>query len=69
MEIVAPLVDMSKAEIVRLGTELGAPLDLTWSCYRGEARPCGSCDACVLRAWGFAAAGEEDRALSLDLAT
>jgi 7-cyano-7-deazaguanine synthase len=69
VEIVAPLVDMSKAEIVRLGTELGAPLDLTWSCYRGGAKPCGTCDACVLRARGFATAGEEDPALALDLAT
>jgi 7-cyano-7-deazaguanine synthase len=69
VEIVAPLVDMSKADIVRLGSELGAPLDLTWSCYRGGTRPCGTCDACVLRARGFAAAGEADPALALDLAT
>jgi 7-cyano-7-deazaguanine synthase len=52
-----PLIDRTKEQIVRLGTELGAPLRLTWSCYLGGDRPCGSCDACRLRAAGFAAAG------------
>jgi len=59
-----PLIGCSKEEIVRLGTDRGAPLQLTWSCYRGGDRPCGACDACVLRARGFAAAGIEDPALS-----
>jgi 7-cyano-7-deazaguanine synthase len=58
-----PLIERSKADIVRLGLELGAPLDLTWSCYRGGERPCGSCDACALRAKGFAEAGVPDPAL------
>ena len=57
-----PLIDCTKAEIVRLGVEHGAPLELTWSCYRGGDHPCGSCDACVLRAAGFAAAGVVDPA-------
>lgn len=61
--IVTPLIDRSKADIVRLGTEMGAPLGLTWSCYREGPRPCGSCDACVLRAAGFAGAGLPDPAL------
>ncbi len=59
-----PLIERTKAEIVRLGVDLDAPLHLTWSCYRGGTMPCGSCDACVLRAAGFAAAGVADPALA-----
>jgi 7-cyano-7-deazaguanine synthase len=62
--IKTPLVDLSKAEIVRLGLSLDAPLALTWSCYRGGPRPCGDCDACALRAKGFAEAGVPDPALA-----
>lgn len=58
-----PLADLTKEGIVRLGVEVGAPLELTWSCYRGGARPCGTCDSCVLRTRGFADAGLEDPAL------
>ena len=54
IEIVTPLIAMRKAEIVRLGLELGAPLDLTWSCYSREDRACGVCDSCVLRLRAFA---------------
>jgi 7-cyano-7-deazaguanine synthase len=57
-----PLLELTKAGIVALGMELGAPLHLTWSCYRGEARPCGRCEACTLRAKGFAEAGVADPA-------
>lgn len=63
VEIRTPLIAMTKADIVRRGVELAAPLHLTWSCYRGDDRPCGTCDACVLRAKGFAAAGHADPAL------
>jgi len=59
-----PLIDLSKSAIVRLGVELGAPLALTWSCYRGGPQPCRTCDACVLRARGFAEAGVEDPAFA-----
>ena len=58
-----PLIACTKEEIVRLGVGLGAPLQLTWSCYRGGDRPCGTCDACELRARGFAAAGVDDPAM------
>ncbi len=58
-----PLIDLTKGDIVRLGLSVGAPLDLTWSCYRGGAHPCGTCDACVLRSRGFAEAGQPDPAL------
>jgi 7-cyano-7-deazaguanine synthase len=59
-----PLVDLTKAGIVALGLEVGAPLELTWSCYRGGDRPCGTCDSCALRAKGFADAGIPDPALA-----
>jgi 7-cyano-7-deazaguanine synthase len=64
IRISAPLIELTKAEIVRLGRELDAPLALTWSCYQGGGRPCGHCDACLLRARGFAEAGVDDPALS-----
>lgn len=59
-----PLIECTKEQIVRLGIEHDAPLRLTWSCYRGGDRPCGRCDACELRARGFAAAGVADPAPS-----
>jgi 7-cyano-7-deazaguanine synthase len=63
IEVVAPLIGMTKAEIVRLGLDVDAPLGLTWSCYRGLDRPCGTCDSCTLRAKGFAEASARDPAL------
>lgn len=60
IEIVTPLIDLRKAEIVRLGLELGAPFDLTWSCYSREDAACGRCDSCVLRLRAFEAAGTTD---------
>jgi 7-cyano-7-deazaguanine synthase len=51
---------MRKAEIVRRGVELGAPLGLTWSCYSGEERACGRCDSCALRLRAFREAGLKD---------
>ncbi|HLZ43442.1 MAG TPA: 7-cyano-7-deazaguanine synthase QueC [Candidatus Sulfotelmatobacter sp.] len=60
IEIVTPLIAMRKAEIVRLGLELDAPFDLTWSCYSREDRACGVCDSCVLRLCAFASAGVQD---------
>jgi 7-cyano-7-deazaguanine synthase len=61
IEIVTPLIAMHKTEIIRLGLELEAPLDLTWSCYSSEDRACGVCDSCVLRLRAFATAGIEDQ--------
>jgi 7-cyano-7-deazaguanine synthase len=60
IRIETPLIALRKAEIVRLGLELGAPLDLTWSCYSREDQACGVCDSCVLRMRAFAAAGTSD---------
>jgi 7-cyano-7-deazaguanine synthase len=64
VQIRTPLLDLTKAGIAQLGIELGAPLHLTWSCYRGGPSPCGTCDACVLRARGFEEAGVADPSLS-----
>lgn len=60
ISIETPILFLSKEEIVRLGTELDAPLGLTWSCYRGGVKACGRCDSCILRLKGFADAGVED---------
>jgi 7-cyano-7-deazaguanine synthase in queuosine biosynthesis len=56
----APLIALSKAEIVREGTRLGVPWELTWSCYAGGDRACGRCDSCQLRLKGFSLAGLRD---------
>lgn len=55
-----PLIDLRKADIVKLGLEIGAPFDLSWSCYSREDRACGECESCVLRLKAFAAAGSTD---------
>src|ERR1700687_1770565 len=60
IRVVTPLIAMHKAEIVRLGLELRAPFDLTWSCYQREDRARGVCDSCVLRLRAFREAGAED---------
>ena len=60
IEIVAPLIGMHKHEIVRKGIELGAPLHLSWSCYRNTEEACGTCDSCALRLRAFEQAGVED---------
>ena len=53
IKIVTPLIDLTKAEIIKLGRKLGAPLEMTWSCYQGGKEPCGVCDSCLLRSKGF----------------
>jgi 7-cyano-7-deazaguanine synthase len=60
LEIVTPVIQMRKSEIVRRGRELGAPFALTWSCYQGEDLACGVCDSCALRLRAFEEAGVED---------
>lgn len=60
IEIRTPIIDMTKAEIVKKGIELNAPLHLTWSCYRRSDLACGTCDSCALRLRGFEQAGVKD---------
>jgi len=59
--IKTPLISLSKKEIVNLGVKLGAPLELTWSCYKGKRKACGKCDSCRLRLKGFEEAGLPDQ--------
>jgi 7-cyano-7-deazaguanine synthase len=60
IEIVTPVIAMSKKAIVQQGIALGAPLHLTWSCYQSEEAACGACDSCLLRLRAFAEAGQTD---------
>jgi 7-cyano-7-deazaguanine synthase len=60
IEIMTPVIAMRKSEIVRRGKQLGAPLNLTWSCYQLEDEACGTCDSCRLRLRAFAEAGLSD---------
>ena len=60
IRIKTPIIHLSKAEIVKKGIELGAPLQLSWSCYRSEDLACGTCDSCALRLRGFERAGVKD---------
>jgi 7-cyano-7-deazaguanine synthase len=60
ISIATPLIHLRKSQIVRLGLEVGAPFDLTWSCYSRQDQACGVCDSCVLRLRAFAAAGASD---------
>ncbi|MCA1636210.1 MAG: 7-cyano-7-deazaguanine synthase QueC [Acidobacteria bacterium] len=60
VEIRTPVISLRKSEIIRRGVELGAPLGLTWSCYRAEDAACGACDSCALRLRAFREAGVRD---------
>jgi 7-cyano-7-deazaguanine synthase len=60
MEIVTPVIQLKKSEIIRRGIELGAPLHLTWSCYQNEDVACGVCDSCLLRLRAFGKARVTD---------
>lgn len=60
IKIEAPLLQLTKSEIIKTGLKLNAPLADTWSCYRGEELACGRCDSCILRLKGFKDAGVED---------
>lgn len=64
VHVVAPLVSMNKATVVKTGLDLGTPYEMTWSCYEGGERPCGTCGTCIDRAAAFAANGVEDPALA-----
>jgi 7-cyano-7-deazaguanine synthase len=63
LKMEAPFIKLNKAEVVKMGLELGVPYELTWSCYEGGEKPCGKCGTCLDRAKAFAANGVEDPAL------
>jgi 7-cyano-7-deazaguanine synthase len=60
IKIEAPLLHLTKSEIIKTGLKLDAPLANTWSCYRGGELACGRCDSCILRLKGFKDVGVED---------
>jgi 7-cyano-7-deazaguanine synthase len=60
IRINAPLLHLTKAEIIKTGVKLNVPFSKTWSCYRGEAKACGYCDSCLLRLKGFQEAKVKD---------
>jgi 7-cyano-7-deazaguanine synthase len=60
VEIVAPLIALHKHQIVQKGIELGAPFQLSWSCYQNSEKACGKCDSCALRLRAFRQAGVMD---------
>lgn len=60
LEIEAPFVKMTKADVVKMGLELGVPYELTWSCYEGLDKPCGICGTCIDRKSAFEKNGKID---------
>ena len=63
LTIEAPFVKINKANVVKIGLEIGVPYELTWSCYEGNEKPCGKCGTCIDRANAFKANGIEDPAI------
>lgn len=61
IEIEAPLIDLNKEEIVKLGLDIGAPIELSYSCYKGRDKQCGVCESCVRRKRAFKNVGEKDK--------
>lgn len=61
VQIEAPVIDLNKDEIVKLGAQINAPLSLSYSCYMGEEEPCGICESCMRRIRAFKGAGVEDK--------
>ncbi len=60
IQLLTPLIDLSKSEIAEIGDELGVPFAMTWSCYKGGNQHCGTCGTCVERREAFALAGLDD---------
>lgn len=63
VNVVAPFVNLTKADVVKIGIELNTPYELTWSCYTGGDTPCGKCATCIDRARAFELNGINDPAL------
>ncbi|RKY87133.1 7-cyano-7-deazaguanine synthase QueC [candidate division KSB1 bacterium] len=60
IEVITPLIKLTKGQIVKKGMELNVPFQLSWSCYKDEYLACGRCDSCLLRLKGFKEAGIKD---------
>ncbi|MEN3014234.1 MAG: 7-cyano-7-deazaguanine synthase QueC [Endomicrobiia bacterium] len=60
IKIIAPFINYDKSQIIKLAVKLNVPLHLTWSCYKGDKKPCGVCDACKYRKAGFEKLGLKD---------
>ena len=67
IEVVTPIINMTKSEIVSKGNELGVPFGYTWSCYKQDSAPCGKCESCAFRMKAFEEAGIQDPLMSRDL--
>ena len=65
IRVLTPLINLTKARIIKLGVSLGVPYELTWSCYKGQSKPCGKCESCFYRAKGFRQAAIVDPALGV----
>ena len=63
LKLEAPFVNMTKADVVKIGLELKVPYELTWSCYEGGDKPCGQCGTCIDRAKAFELNGINDPAM------
>ena len=63
VKVIAPFVSKNKAEVVKAGLALKTPYELTWSCYEGGEKPCGTCGTCIDRAKAFEANGVKDPAI------
>jgi 7-cyano-7-deazaguanine synthase len=63
--VIVPLAELSKAEVIKLGSKLGVPFELTWSCYKSSRKPCGKCHSCTLRRTAFQTARIPDPLESL----
>ena len=61
IRIEAPLINLNKEEIVELGVECGAPMELSYSCYKGREKQCGVCESCMRRKRAFEALGLKDK--------
>ena len=61
IEIEAPLIDLNKEEIVKLGLDIGAPIELSYSCYKGRDKQCGVCESCMRRKRAFKNVGIKDK--------
>lgn len=68
-KLIAPIIMDSKVDIVRRAIQLGVPIEATWSCYQGEAEPCGLCDTCRLRDRALIEVGRSDLATDVGRAT